>query len=248
VISLLAFDEVSKRYGPSWRGAPVLDRVSFEVGRGESVGIVGDPRAGKSTLLRLAAGIETPDSGVVRFRGRNLSELSERERSRLLGRAIGFVPGVREQLRAGALRSERVLDYVGAPLVSQGRSHREATASARRALGRIDAEALAQLVTAELSAAELTLVALARALVRRPSLLLVDDPAVAVSPRQRDRIRDLLWSLDDSGELAVLVASDDLGVLRGCRRMLSIGRGQIVTSEREGVLIPLPKRLVAGEG
>ena len=90
---LLAFEGVSKRYlDLGVHEHVVLDDVSFELEAGTSAGIWGLRRSGKSTLLRIAAGIELPDAGVVRFEGRDITKLSDRERARLVRTQIGLAP------------------------------------------------------------------------------------------------------------------------------------------------------------
>src|ERR1700734_1380140 len=86
VAPLLSFGNVSKRYPDGSREIVVLDSVSFEIETGVFVGIYGGRRSGKSTLLRLAAGVEEPSAGIVRFKGRDVFGMSVLERERLLRR------------------------------------------------------------------------------------------------------------------------------------------------------------------
>ncbi|MGB2711993.1 MAG: ATP-binding cassette domain-containing protein, partial [Conexibacter sp.] len=124
---LLAFEHVSKRYRDlGGREVVVLDRVCFEIDSGDSAGVWGLRRSGKSTLLRIAAGLEPPDAGVVRFDGRDLTRMSERERARLVRTQIGLAPANWRETR-----NVRVVDHVALPLLSSGASLREATISAR---------------------------------------------------------------------------------------------------------------------
>jgi predicted ABC-type transport system involved in lysophospholipase L1 biosynthesis ATPase subunit len=236
--ALLAFEGVVKGSGASWRGPPLLDRVTFDVQAGDMVGIYGDPRTGKSTLLRLAAGIDFPDEGVVRFHGHDRRLLPETERALILRRSIGYVPSTADSRLWR--RSERVIEYVGSPLLSDGISFDEASLAAIRVLERVGAERCQHAATHELSPAELTLVSLARGLVREPELVLIDEPAVSPSPTARDMLRDLLRDLNRAGEHTLVIASGDFGVLRGCRRVFSIGGGQLVSSESQGEVVPFP--------
>jgi ABC-type methionine transport system ATPase subunit len=233
-MALLSFEGVGKRYRRWGRDVVVLDDVRLDVDPGDFVGVWGSRRAGKSTLLRLAAGIELADAGVVRFDGRDLSQVSSRERARLWRRDIGFVSPERRG------PAEQVVPHVAMPLVSDGWAPDEAAGAARRTLKRVDAAGCAHAATYELSPGDQTLVALARALVRQPRLLLVDEPAITQSPSERDRICEVLRSVGREPELTVVVASEDLSPLRAAGRMMSIGEGRVLLADRPGTVVPFP--------
>jgi ABC-type lipoprotein export system ATPase subunit len=240
-MTLLSFEGVSKRYRQGRREVLVLDDVWLELAEGDFVGLWGARRSGKSTLLRLAAGIEPPDAGLVRFAGRDLAALSGRERARTLRREIGYVATAFELARVWeASRGERVVDYVSIPLIGDGWEPRRAVAEARRRLGELGVAHAADAHAGELSAGERTCAALARALVRDPRLLIVDEPAIAPSPEERDSIRELLRRLAERPSLTVMVASEDVGSLRGARRVLSVGDGRVLSSERAGQVVAFP--------
>jgi putative ABC transport system ATP-binding protein len=234
-MALLSFEGVGKRYRRWGRDVVVLDDVRLDVDPGDFVGVWGSRRAGKSTLLRLAAGIELADTGVVRFDGRDLSQVSSRERARLWRRDIGFVSPER---RPGPV--EQVVAHVAMPLVSDGWAPDEAAAAARRTLDRVDAAGCAHAATYELSPGEQTLVALARALIRQPRLLLVDEPAITQSPSERDRICEVLRSVGRQPELTAIVASEDLSPLRAAGRMMSVGEGRVLLADQPGTVVPFP--------
>jgi ABC-type lipoprotein export system ATPase subunit len=234
---LLAFEHVTKRYrDPGGREVVVLDRVSFEVEAEDSVGIWGVRRSGKSTLLRIAAGLEVPDEGAVRFEGRDVAQLSEIERTRLLRTRIGLAPASWRETR-----NVRVVDYVALPLLSTGASLHEASIAARGALERVGATSRADSPVLELSPGERTRVSIARALVRKPSLLLVDEPALTPSPSERDEIYALLRSLAEERGLALIVTSEDLSAIRTARQAMTISDGAIRSSRRGARVVPFPE-------
>jgi ABC-type methionine transport system ATPase subunit len=240
-MALLSFEGVSKRYRQGRRDVVVLDDAWLEVEQGDYLGVWGARRGGKSTLLRLAAGIEPPDAGVVRFDGRDLASLSGRERARALRREIGYVATAFELAHAWeAGRGERVVDHVAIPLIGDGWDGRRAAAEARRLLGELGVAGCADAHAGELSAGERTCAALARALVRDPRLLIVDEPAITPSPEERDSIRELLRGLSERPGLTLVVASEDVGSVRGARRVLSVGDGRVLSSERAGQVVAFP--------
>jgi ABC-type lipoprotein export system ATPase subunit len=232
---LLAFENVTQHAADiGGRPLPLLDSVSFEVHAGDSVGVWGMRRSGKSTLLRIAAGIELPESGAVRFEGEDLTQMSRRRRAELLRRKIGFAP-----MEWHATRNELVVDHVAMPVLSLGSSLRRANLKARDVLDRVGATSRADARMTELSPGERTRVAIARALVRDPLLLIVDEPGSTPSPRDRDEIYALLRSLARDG-LTLIVASEDIGAIRIARRAMTLTDGELRSSDRAAHVVPFP--------
>lgn len=243
-MALLTFQGVSKRYRDlGVREHVVLSEVSFEIEAGASVGIWGPRRSGKSTLLRIAAGIELPDRGVVRFEGRDITNLSDRERARLVRTKIGLAPSTWRETR-----NMRVVEHVALPLLSGGASMREASLRARAVLERVGATSRADAPIFELSPGERTRVAIARGLVRDPALLLVDEPALTPSPAERDELYELLRSLAGERGLTLLVASEDLAAIRTARHAMTISDGAVRSSQRAGRVVPFPEDRAARGG
>ncbi len=233
---LLAFEEVTKRAADAGaRGVPILDAISFELDHGETVGVWGMRRSGKSTLLRIAAGVESPDGGTVRFEGRDLTRLSRSEVTRLLRTSIGLAT-----TDAGGTRNEIVVDHVALPALSVGATLRGAQIAAREQLERVGAANRADTRMGDLSPGERTRVGIARALVRDPLLLLVDEPGSTPSPTDRDEIYALLRTLGREPTLTLIVASEDLAAVRVAHRAMTLGDGKLRSSERSGQLLRFP--------
>lgn len=207
------------RAGRGRRDRDVLHAVSFEVATAEVVAVWGRRRSGRSTLLRVAAGIELPDEGAVRFGGVDL-----RARS-MLGLPDGIGYCTTTFTRA---IGDSVLDHVAAPLLGGSSSVPGAEAHALAALRRVGAVACASLDPLELDHAEVTRVAIARALVTDPRLLLVDEPTAGASPaRDRDAILALLRSLADRDGIAVLMTASEATDLAGADRALTLDGGEL---------------------
>jgi ABC-type lipoprotein export system ATPase subunit len=241
-MALLSFEGVAKSYP---RGGVVFEPFDLEVDAGDFVGAWGERRSGKSTLLRLAAGIEMPDAGVVRFDGRDLAALSERDRSVLRRTDIGLATTDSAALPAD--RTTTVVEQVALPLTFQKVSHAEASKLAHRYLRMVGVDDCITTPPWELRAGERTRVALARALVREPRLLLVDEPAITHSPEERDEIRDLLHHISRQLDLAMLVASEEITMMAGVPRLLSVGGGKVISSEKPpGTLVQFPNARTAG--
>jgi ABC-type lipoprotein export system ATPase subunit len=214
-MSLLRLEQVSKRYRRGRREVVALDDVSLAIEPGELVAIWGVPRSGRTTLLRIAAGLEQPDGGAVRFGGQALGD----------GHADGLVDGIGyAQSALAAAGGESILDHVAMPLLARGAAPETACACAMLQLERVGAAGCARLQPRELEPTERVRVALAQALVTSPRLLLVDDPTRHVDLLEREAVLLLVRSIAD-GDLAVLMTTGEAMGVSGVDRALTISGG-----------------------
>jgi ABC-type lipoprotein export system ATPase subunit len=220
----------------SGRPVPVLNDVSLDVAAGELVGIWAKRRSGKSTLLRIAAGIDRPNGGRVVFDGIDLWSVSADRRVRRL-RRDGLVL---LDYASRPWRSEPVLDFVALPLLSEGSSVREARMPALQALEAVEASGLAPRSVSELAQDEWVRVCLARAIVRRPRVLLVDEPRLGLNLADAASLDRLLRDMARRGDFALVIASEDVGALNGADRLMSLGDGKLRESRSGGVVLPFP--------
>ncbi len=237
-MSLLAFRQVSKRFPDGGGEIAVLDRVSFEVEVGETVGLLASRRGGKTTLLKIAAGLMPPDEGSVLWDERELVEMTYSEAAR--ARRHGGIALVRGEWRTS--RSISVVQHVSIPLYSGTSNMDEAEDLVLGTLELVGAAHLARRRTSELGLSERLLVELARAIIRRPRLLLVDEPAVFRNPEHARAFYGLLRSLPKEIGCALLIASEEVSALRGCKPMMSLSGGQLssTTSRRKVIDFPTP--------
>jgi ABC-type lipoprotein export system ATPase subunit len=237
-MTLLALERVRKSY---WRGRHeivVLDDVSLDVEAGELVAVFGQRAAGKTTLLRIAAGIERPDAGSVRFAGERLGAGRGRRRLAGLHPRIGWVG------RQGPFASGmRMLDHVALPLLRSVLAE-EAERRATRALKRVGAGELASARWHELSDAERTLVTIAHATVREPALLLADDPTSGLGIEERETILGLLRGIAEEQRMAVLATVPEVPDALRSHRVMSLGGGELIQAARRdpGEVIAFPRR------
>jgi predicted ABC-type transport system involved in lysophospholipase L1 biosynthesis ATPase subunit len=219
-VTLLVLDSVTMRYKRGTTGArervPVRE-VSLEIDDGELVALIGHGRTGRSTVLRLAAGIERPTEGTVRFDGDDLSC------NRFLGQPGGIGYAHRRFHRVIA---RTVVGHVAAPLLLRGEAPDRADARADDALARVGAAACAELDPDALDQDEVVRMMLARALVIQPRLLLVDDPA-DVQLEERDSILTLLHSIAREDGVAVFFTVGSTTGAAGVDRLLSIEDGTV---------------------
>lgn len=214
-MSLLTLERVNKRYRRGRRDVTALDDVSLAIAPGELVAVWGVPRSGRTTLLRVAAGLEQPDHGSVRFRG----ELVAAGHADGLPDGIGYV-----EVGLASAGGESILDHVAMPLLARGTAPETARARATLQLERVGAAACAHLQPRELEPTERVRVAIAQALVSAPSLLLVDDPTRHVDLLEREAVLLLVRSIAD-GEVAVLMTTGEAMGVSGVDRALTISGG-----------------------
>jgi predicted ABC-type transport system involved in lysophospholipase L1 biosynthesis ATPase subunit len=229
---LLALRGVCKGYSRGERTMRVLVDASLALEPGEIVAVVGSRGEGKTTLLKIAAGIETPDAGAVQLGDRDLARSSGEERARLLGDEIAWTH------REGTGVKFKMLDYVGLPLaIGRGRRQREAQDLAMEALERVGAANCAGQRWAELSNWERLLVGFARGIVGSPRLLVVDDLMDGFGMRRTREAGELLLGLASELGCGVLMSCADLEAALIADRVVSLEGGRLsVLSERGGEL------------
>jgi ABC-type ATPase involved in cell division len=235
-MSMLAFRQVSKRFPDGVREIAVLDRVSFEVEVGETVGLLASRRAGKTTLLKLAAGLMAPDEGKVLWDDLDLAEMGHDGSAHV--RRRGGIAFARGDWRPS--RSTSVLQHVTVPLYSGQLNTLEAKSRALHALELVEASHLGHRDTSELGLSERLTVELARAVAREPRLLLVDEPAVFRQQEDARAFNELLRSLPERAGCALLIASEDVSVLRGCKPMMSLAGGHVNSTASRRKVIDFP--------
>lgn len=225
-----------------WRGrswVPSLSGVSFEVGRGDVVGIVGGRLSGKTTLLKIAAGIKVPEGGGVRLDGRELTGLSERERARLRGREIVWLN------RAGMSQKLEVSKIVGWPL-ALNRGRRETERRAAEMLERVGARECARQRWGDLSQWQQVLVGYAQGFAATPRIVVIDDLLDALGSRGTEEASNLLRSLIAEAEsrCGVLMSASDRDSAVFADRVWSLGGGKLTptTGYRDSDADVLPFR------
>jgi len=198
----------------------ILDNVSFEIGQGDTVAIVGASGSGKSTLLALMAGLDTPSSGRVVLDGEALSSLNEDGRARVRGEKVGFVFQSFQ-----LLPSLTALENVMLPLELRGDA--DAQSPAKAILDKVGLGQRLGHYPRQLSGGEQQRVALARAFVTRPALLFADEPTGNLDTHTGQAIIELLFDLNaEAGTTLVLVTHDEHLAIR-CGRIIRLDGGRL---------------------
>ncbi len=209
-------------------GSPVvraLAGVSLRVDRGEHVAIVGRSGSGKSTLMHLAGALDTPTSGEILIGGHDVGGLSDKQRSALRASHIGFVF---QQFFLAAHRT--AVDNVADGLLYTGVGRRARTDRAVAALHRVGLGHRLEHLPSELSGGERQRVAVARAIVGRPTLLLADEPTGNLDRASGEATMGLLADLNAAGT-TVIVVTHDHDLAERVPRQVEISDGAIVRDE-----------------
>ncbi|GAA2378024.1 ABC transporter ATP-binding protein [Catellatospora methionotrophica] len=201
-----------------------LRGVSLTLHRGEHVAVVGPSGSGKSTLLQLLGGLDRPTAGSVLIDGQDTAELPQAELARIRNRVVGFVfQGFHLQPRASAL------DNVALPLVYQGVRRAERRRRAADLLDRVGLADRARHLPGQLSGGEQQRVAVARALVTGPTVLLADEPTGNLDSVTGERLLDLLAGLNAEHRVALAIVTHDHEVAARARRQIVMRDGRIVS-------------------
>ncbi|MER6732516.1 ABC transporter ATP-binding protein [Streptomyces puniciscabiei] len=207
-----------KEYGDT----VALDGVSLEIAAGEAVAVMGPSGCGKSTLLNMIAGLDRPSAGQVRVHGEDLDALNETGLALFRRRRIGMIFQF-----FNLIDDLPAIDNVALAAQLTGTSARQAR---RRALELLDELGIADrrnVYPAALSGGERQRVAVARALMNRPALLLADEPTGALDSHAGEQVMDLLIDLNELGQTLLLVTHDPTLATRCAGRLVTMADGRI---------------------
>ena len=220
---VLKAQSVRKSYQQGSFNVPVLKDINLEVQRGEQIAVVGASGTGKSTLLHLLGGLDSPTDGSVLIDGQDISKLNEIERSRLRNYKIGFVYQFHH-----LLPEFTALENVMMPLLVRRLPTDEVRRKASTLLDQVGLGHRAEHKPAELSGGERQRAAIARALIIDPVCLLADEPTGNVDRQNARNIQRLIMDLDRRFEVSLIVATHDMQLASSIERVLKLENGRLV--------------------
>ncbi len=223
--AVLSLSEVTLMHGDGEETVTALDQVDLEVAPGELVAVVGPSGAGKSSLLAVAGALTRPTSGSVRLGDVDLTTASDRELTAVRRKQIGFV------FQSGNLiPALTCLDQLRLPLTfARVASPRDP----RALLAEVGMEQRADRRPHQLSGGERQRVGIARALVTRPQVLLVDEPTAALDRRRSQEVVALIAREAHDHGVATVMVTHDHGVLHHCDRVLEMVDGRLAVAEAQ---------------
>jgi lipoprotein-releasing system ATP-binding protein len=225
--SLIRIENLTKVYQSGDSGLVIFKDMCLSVRPGDQIAIIGPSGAGKSTLLHLIAGLDTPTSGSIFYKDRNITHLTEPDRSMFRNQEIGYV-WQQHHLLPEFTAEENVM----MPLLIRGTTRAQAISAARACLNEVGLSARSHHRAGEISGGEQQRIAIARALVSNPSLLLADEPTGNLDSRTGEMIFELLADLRQRRNLTTILVTHNLHFARQCGRVLRLEFGALLPEDK----------------
>lgn len=218
---MITLQNITKSFGT----LQVLKGIDLHIDKSEVVSIVGPSGAGKTTLLQIMGTLDTPDTGSIRINDIDVTRLKDKELARFRNQQLGFVFQFHQ-----LLPEFTALENVCIPALIAGKSKKQAAERAKELLDFLNLSDRAQHKPAELSGGEKQRVAVARALINNPSIILADEPSGSLDSKHKTELHQLFFDLRDQfGQTFVIVTHDET-LSQLTDRTIHIKDGMIETS------------------
>ena len=218
---MITANNITKKFGQF----TALRDVSLSIERGEYVSIIGASGAGKTTLLQILGTLDKPDIGVVSINGTNVFELSDDELATFRNRHIGFVFQFHQ-----LLPEFTALENIMIPALIAKREKSEVEREAKELLSFMNLSERADHKPSELSGGEKQRVAVARALINKPDVLLADEPTGSLDSKNKEDIHRLFCQLQQEMGQTLIVVTHDMEMASGSGRIINMQDGRIIAN------------------
>ena len=222
---MIKFENVTKMYEPD---VLVLQDITFEIKEGEFISIVGKSGAGKTTLIRLILGLEKPTSGNIFFEGKNINEISSVELQRIRRRIGGIYQDYK------LLPNKTVYENVAYIMEIEGKSNEEIIKDVPKVLEIIGLGDKMDNFPGELSGGQQQRLAVARALVNYPDVIIADEPTGNLDPYNTYEVITLLEKINKAGKTVILSTHDREIINKLGKRVITIENAKIMRDEEKG--------------
>ncbi|NVO09653.1 MAG: ABC transporter ATP-binding protein [Bacteroidales bacterium] len=201
----------------------VLADINFQVNSGDSIAIIGPSGSGKSTLLNIIGTLDTPSSGIVKFKGDDVVSFDEKRLAQVRNRNIGFVFQSHHLLPQLSL-----IENVLVPIIPNGKVNGKAISA--RAMELLDSVGLADRIhqrPGQLSGGECQRAALVRALINQPELILADEPTGSLDQDSAGQLGDLLLDINKKHNVAIVVVTHSLTLAEKMKSIYRLSHGKL---------------------
>ena len=214
---IITLQNVSKSFGQNSSSIQVLEDLSLDLKKGESLALVGASGSGKSTLLHVICGLEKPNKGNVYIKGVNITDLSTDERSLFRGKEVGFVYQFHH-----LLPDLTALENIALPAMLSGIGKEEAFEISASLLEQVNLNDKKENRPNELSGGERQREAIARAMSNNPSCLIMDEPTGNLDKKNVENFMNLLMDMVSTREIALIIATHDNNVSSRLDKLLNL--------------------------
>ena len=225
--SLIEFSDITKAYQVGEETLLALNHVDLKINHGEFVAIMGESGSGKSTAMNILGLLDNPTSGKYFLDGKDTKELSRPEQASIRNSKIGFV--FQSFFLLPRLNS---IENISLPLAYAGINQIKARRMAKDILAKLNIETLGKKKPNEMSGGQQQRIAIARALITNPKVILADEPTGALDSQTGHEILNLFTELHNNGERTIIVVTHDPVVSSRCHRIIMLKDGKILIDEK----------------
>jgi len=215
-------EDVEKYYGSSGIITKAVDRVSFEISKGEFIGIMGESGSGKTSLLNVLATIDTATAGHIYFEGKDITKMSEDVRSEFRKENLGFI-----FQNFNLLDTMTLQENIYMPLILNEEKSNDIIKRTEEIINILGIKEVGNKYQYQVSGGQQQRCACARALVNNPKLILADEPTGALDPQNSENLMELLLEINKKFKTTILMVTHDSFSASYCNRILFLENGKI---------------------
>ena len=221
-MSVLELKAVKKSFGSGSKSTRILKSIDFKLNNSEVICLIGPSGSGKTTFLQIAGLLDYPTSGSVIFEGKNCSRLSDAEITEIRGRKIGFIYQFHNLLPELTAIENAML-----PLLIHGKNETDAYDSAKKLLAEVGLSHKCNSLPHELSGGEQQRVAIIRALITQPNLILADEPTGNLDQENAENVISLIFKEVRARGLSTIIVTHNPGIAKKADKILNIMDGKL---------------------
>lgn len=215
-------EDVEKYYGSSGIITKAVDRVSFEISKGEFIGIMGESGSGKTSLLNVLATIDTATAGHIYFEGKDITKMSEDVRSEFRKENLGFI-----FQNFNLLDTMTLQENIYMPLILNEQKSNDIIKRTEEIINILGIKEAGNKYPYQVSGGQQQRCSCARALVNNPKLILADEPTGALDPQNSENLMELLLEINKKFKTTILMVTHDSFSASYCNRILFLENGKI---------------------